>query len=87
VIQVTGLRKSQQSFSYGVLGQLLSRNNSQEAFTAFEQQIITIANKYKPARPAICDLCSSLNYISGDRFVCQTCADIDLRSPSNYREV
>jgi Ankyrin repeats (3 copies) len=73
------LRQSPLNSSYHELGHcLLLSNDYEKASTAFEQQIVKAPTKPRPVHLAMCSSCAST--MSGDRFVCCTCADIDLCS-------
>ena len=76
----TGLRTSQETELYHELGHcLILASNIQDAETAFEQRITEHLDKLNPVHLALCDMCLTDN-ISGKRFVCCTCGDIDLCS-------
>jgi hypothetical protein len=74
------LQHSQSEISFHRLGKcLLLLGELQEACTAFEQQITWKSDKTSPVHFAICDFCDR-GRISGDRFVCSKCMDVDLCS-------
>ena len=63
---------------YHYLGHCLLRlQDVEEARTSFEQQIKNFFSKHEPRHNILCHLCDD---IIGSRFVCKTCADIDLCS-------
>jgi ankyrin repeat protein len=80
VILANWLQSSQSEMFFYELGHcLLLLGDMQEACTAFEQQITPNSHKANPMHSAFCDFCGE-ERISGDRFVCFKCVDIDLCS-------
>lgn len=64
---------------YNHLGHcLLFIGDGEEAYTAFERSIINMPWRIEPIHSVICDVCNANDRIKGTRFVCMTCADMDL---------
>ena len=71
-------RQGGRKIDYHYLGHCLLRlQDFEEARTSFEQQIKNIFSKDEPRHNILCHLCDD---IFGSRYVCRTCADIDLCS-------
>ena len=71
-------RQRGRRIDYHYLGHcLLKLQDVEEARTSFEQQIKNVFSKHEPRHNILCHLCDD---IVGSRFVCKTCADIDLCS-------
>ena len=71
-------RQGGRKIDYHYLGHCLLRlQDFEEARTSFEQQIKNVFAKHEPRHNILCHLCDD---IIGSRFVCRTCADIDLCS-------
>lgn len=70
-------RRGGRNQNYHYLGHCLLRvGDVEEARTSFEQQITNVFSKHEPKHNIICGRCD--NDIVGSRFICYTCADIDL---------
>ena len=72
-------RKHGRRVEFHYLGHcLLQLNEVEEARTSFEQQILDPFAKHEPEHNILCASCKAQNNIRGSRFVCFTCADMDL---------
>ena len=71
-------RRSGRRIDYHYLGQCLLRlGEIDEARTSFEQQMKNVLS-LEPTHNINCHVCGGAEEIVGRRFVCHTCADIDL---------
>lgn len=71
-------RRGGRKIDYHYLGHCLLRlKEYEEATTSFEQQIKDTNSRHEPKHNISCHICGS-EEIKGVRFVCYTCADIDL---------
>lgn len=74
-------RQDGRRINYHYLGHCLLRlADVEEARTSFEQQIKKVFSKDEPQHNILCHGCEGDEDIIGSRFVCHTCADVDLCS-------
>lgn len=57
---------------------LLLINDADEASVAFEAILSLPACGGEPVHYAVCNMCNTENYIVGNRYLCRTCAEVDL---------
>ena len=71
-------RQDGRRINYHYLGHCLLRlKDVEEARTSFEQQIKNVFSKHEPRHNILCHRCEGED-ITGSRFVCHTCADVDI---------
>ena len=71
-------RRGGRRIDYHYLGHCFLRlQEVEEATTSFEQQVKDISSRHEPKHNISCHICGN-EEIQGARFVCYTCADIDL---------
>ena len=64
---------------YHYLGHCLLLNcDYQEACTAFEQRITSASKESTPIHSAYCNMCTLKDSISGKRYICCSCVDVDV---------
>ena len=57
---------------------LLLNCDNQEARTAFEQGIVSASKESIPIHSVYCNMCTLEDSISGERYICCSCMDVDL---------